>query len=116
MTDKGKRLGEDYDVVPSLMDVLSEAMEERGREARHIRYRFEKHERQIKRYLNRESFPTVLDLENLVAAVAIETGGDRRTYWHRALSAVDDEVTRLGRDPRMDAAAAVQALPSPETD
>lgn len=103
--------GENYDVVPSLMDVLAEAMEQKGREPKHIRYRYDRSEKQIGRYLKREGFPKGADLENFVAAVAVEVGSDRLTLWRKALDAAADETKKLGLDPRRQAAEAVQALP-----
>lgn len=107
------REGEDYDVVPSLMDVLADAMEREGRAVKHIRYRYDRSEKQIGRYLKREAFPKGADLENFVAAVAIEVGSDRLTLWRRALDAATEETKKLGLDPRREAAEAVQVLPPP---
>lgn len=107
------REGEDYDVVPSLMDVLAAAMESEGRTAKHIRFRYDRSEKQIDRYLKREAFPSGADLENFVAAVAIEVGSDRLTLWRKALDAAAEETRQLCLDPRREAAEAVQVLPPP---
>jgi hypothetical protein len=108
-----EKVGEDYDVVPALMGVLADAMERKGREAKHIRYRYDRSEKQIGRYLKREAFPKGADLENFVAAVAIEVGSDRLTLWRKALDLAAEETRQLGLDPRREAAAAVQVLPPP---
>jgi hypothetical protein len=110
MTEKA---GEDYDVVPSLMGVLADAMERKGREVKHIRYRYDRSEKQIGRYLRREAFPKGADLENFVAAVAIEVDIDRLTLWRRALDAAAEATRKLGLDPRREAAETVQVLPPP---
>lgn len=106
-----KREGEDFDVVPSLMSVLASAMAEKGRTARHIRYRYDRSEKQIDRYLKREAFPKGADLENFVAAVAVEVDSDRLTLWRRALDEATEATRTLGLDPRCEAAEAVQVLP-----
>lgn len=108
-----EKAGEDYDVVPALMDVLADALMRTGREAKHIRYRYDRSEKQIGRYLKREAFPKGADLENFVAAVAIEVGSDRLTLWRRALDVAAAETKRLGLDPRREAAGAVRVLPPP---
>lgn len=105
--------GERYDVIPSLMIVLADAMASTGREPKHIRYRYDRSEKQIGRYLRREAFPKGADLENFVAAVAIEVGSDRLTLWRKALDAAAAEAKKLGLDPRREAAEAVQVLPPP---
>jgi hypothetical protein len=105
------REGENYDVVPALMDVLADAMATKGREAKHIRYRYDRSEKQIDRYLKREAFPKGADLENFVAAVAVEVGSDRLTLWRRALDEATEATRKLGLDPRREAAEAVQVLP-----
>lgn len=108
----------DYDVIPSLMDLLSVAVEDvkekrggvkKAHEA--IGSHMEKSERQVRRYFEDDSGLTMDELDALVAAVAIESTGDRMGFWHGAIARVDGTITRLGLDPRKEAAEAASALP-----
>ena len=53
--NKGK--GEDYDVVPSLMDVLSEALAAKGRTAKHVAYRADRDKKDDPALLGSGAFP-----------------------------------------------------------
>lgn len=100
------------------MDLLSEAVDDvkakrggvkKAHEA--IGSHMDKSERQVRRYFEDESGITMDELDALVAAVAIESTGDRMGFWHGAIARVDGTITRLGLDPREEAAEAASALP-----
>lgn len=116
MAGAGKRQGEDYDVVPSLMDVLKDALESKNRKAKHVGYHIDRDKKTIERYLNRGHFPTGADMDHVVSAVAIETGVDRFELWEEAIQAAKENVKKIGLDPRQEALEAARAVPPPSSD
>jgi hypothetical protein len=118
MAGAGKRKGEDYDVIPSLMDVLRDALEASERKPRHVTYHIDRDKKTIARYLNRDHFPTGAEIDSVVAAVSLEAGVDRLALWREAIQATQDTIKRIGLDPRLEAAeaarAARRAAPDPD--
>jgi hypothetical protein len=116
MPEEKKRLGEDYDVIPSLMDALKEALDAKGRKPRHVGYHLESADRTVRRYLDRESFPTGERLDYVVAAAALEAGTNRFALWREAIESAEERIKRLGIDPREEALKAASAPPPPDSD
>lgn len=116
--------GPSYDVVPSLMDLLSKAMEkveaDRGtKKAAHkaLADHLPVKAAQVRRYLRKDgSSPPARELDALVMAVAAETGAKRLDYWRQALANVEDAVKARGGDPRQEAAEGAALAPPPEHD
>lgn len=107
----GERKGDDYDVIPSLMDVLSEAVEAKSRGKKDIAFVLDLNPKTIGRYFAREHFPTGAELDRFVAAVSVLTGRSRFALWRDAVTAAEKAVRELPSDPQVDAAAQVLALP-----
>lgn len=111
-----------YDVIPSLMDLLTEATDQLGK-ARGIKKthkdigsHLSKSERQVRRYFEDDSGLTLAELDALVAAVAIESNGDRMDFWHGAIQSVDTNLKRIGHDPRQEPGEAARLAPPEESD
>ncbi len=115
-----------HDVVPSLIDLLAEAMgevEERRGGAKAAERAVADHldvgPWQIRRYLKkRNSTPPASELDALVTAVAVEAGKQRLELWRQALDGVEERVDARKGDPRQEAAEAASRVPleSPESD
>lgn len=110
----------DYDVVPSLMDLLTEAVDrvksERGvkRALEDIGEHMSRSERQVRRYFEDDSGLTLTELDALVSAVAIESNRDRMAFWHDAIATVDKRISDAGYDPRQDPGEAARLAPREE--
>ena len=111
--DDNKRQGEEFDVIPSLMDVLSKAMKDKKREASELERALPKHKRTLSDYLERKRMPVGKNVEVLVAAVSVLTERDRFALWADAVRSARESARRLGEDPRLqDAEVALSAPPS----
>ena len=114
---------DDFDVVPSLIDLLAGAMtkveEQRGVKPAHkaIGSHVGVSHRQIRRYLrDRTSSPPAGELDALVTAVAAESGQQRMDFWRQAVATVEHAVDARGGDPRQEAAEAAALAPIEEPD
>jgi hypothetical protein len=112
----GAKKGDDYDVIPSLMDVLSEAIESRGKTRKQLAFVLEVEPKTIKRYFEWEHFPAGAELDRVVAAASVLTGRSRFALWRDAVKAAEDRVKKLPSDPQLDAARVVLSLPPAESE
>lgn len=115
--------GGGYDVVPSLIDLLANAMAEA--EDRHGVKRAQQAVadhlpvgvRQVRHYLReKDSSPPAGELDALVTAVAAEAGKHRLDFWRQALASVETAVETRGGDPWQEAAEAAALLPRSKHD
>jgi hypothetical protein len=110
------RKGDDYDVIPSLMDVLSDAVEKTGRTKKDLAFVLGLSPKTVGRYFEWEHFPNGDQLDRVVAAASVLSGEGRFALWRAAVKKAEGRVRELGSDPQIDAAASVLALPSTESD
>ena len=116
VADDNARQGEDFDVIPSLMDVLSEAMKKRDREAIELAPAMPRHKRTLGDYLKRKRMPPGENIEAVVAAVSVLTDQNRFALWDAAVKKAEERAKRLGDDPRMHDAEAALSAPDPESE
>ena len=96
----------DQGVIPSLMDVLSAAREDAGKELRHLRALTTKEERTLRRYENKENYPPGGEIDDLVTVYSEATGVSIFDLWNEAV-----ERARKGAKRPTAAEAARAALP-----
>jgi hypothetical protein len=107
--------GESYDVIPSLIDLLAEAMagvgDRRGIKRAHhdVGGLISRNERTVRGYLDGKRSPVAKELDALVAAVAAEANTDRLELWQRAVDQARASVKQIGLDPRQEAVEAARA-------
>lgn len=91
-------------VIPSLMEVLAEALDHAEKEVRHLRALTETSERQLKRYANKESYPPGGELDDLVEVYATAVDIPALALWQRGIeraatkAGASQSVVRGARD------------------
>jgi YD repeat-containing protein len=112
---------ENYDLIPSLMDVLRVAIED-ARDGRTVKQTYtdlgrliNRDERTVRGYLDRTRKPITELVEPFVAAVAAETGSSRARYWQEAAVRMAEVIVDdyRGKDPRVEAMMAAIAARRP---
>jgi hypothetical protein len=109
--------GKKRDVIPSLMDVLSAAVERAGKDHVDLRPLTRDtngnalSDKQIKRYLSGDSFPTGGKIDDWTRVVAEATGTKNRfSYWHSAI----EQAEAAEKAGRASGAARKASQKSPE--
>lgn len=118
-----------HDVLPSLMDVLSQAVGRASGQDEDRRKRLEEEiadllpprrargtsasdeprpatQRTVSDYLRGKRWPNFTDLEHFTAVVALKTGEDRVNLWKLSLDGVKERLETPEADERMQAARA----------
>jgi hypothetical protein len=112
----GKKKGDDYDVIPSLMDVLNDAIEKQNRSGKDLAFVLEVGPKTVQRYFDWEHFPSGAELDRVVAAASVLSGRSRFALWRDAVAAAEARANELPSDPQIDSAKTVLEVPGTDSE